>query len=55
MKEERPLAFLAQINLAEIASTGGTDLALPESGLLSFFYDAESQPWGFDPGDSVGF
>jgi uncharacterized protein YwqG len=55
MHEERPLAFLAQINLADIASGGGTNLSLPSSGLLSFFYDAESQPWGFDPGDSAGF
>jgi uncharacterized protein YwqG len=55
MQKERPLAFLAQINLSDIAAAGGTNLALPQNGLLSFFYDAESQPWGFDPGDSVGF
>ena len=55
MEKQRPLAFLAQINLADVASCGGTNLSIPSSGLLSFFYDAESQPWGFDPGDSVGF
>ena len=55
MNEERPLAFLAQFNLSDIASAGGTDLGLPGWGLLSFFYDAESEPWGFDPGDSAGF
>jgi uncharacterized protein YwqG len=55
MQKERPLAFLAQINLSDIAAAGGTNLELPQHGLLSLFYDAESQPWGFDPGDSVGF
>jgi uncharacterized protein YwqG len=55
MQKERPLAFLAQINLSDVAAAGGTNLGLPNWGLLSFFYDAESQPWGFDPGDSVGF
>jgi uncharacterized protein YwqG len=51
---DQPL-FLAQINLSDIASVGGAGLGLPNWGLLSFFYDAESQLWGFDPGDSVGF
>lgn len=55
MQQERPLAFLAQIAMSDAIAVGGTDLALPKWGLLSFFYDAESQPWGFDPGDAVGF
>lgn len=55
MDESRPLAFLAQISLTDIAAVGGTDLSLPNWGLLSFFYDAESQPWGFDPGDAPQF
>jgi uncharacterized protein YwqG len=49
----KPLSFLAQINLADVASQG-CDLPLPDAGLLLFFYDAETQPWGFDPHDSVG-
>jgi uncharacterized protein YwqG len=49
----KPLSFLAQINLADVASQG-CDLPLPEAGLLLFFYDADTQPWGFDPHDSVG-
>ena len=55
MRQERPLAFLAQIAMSDATAVGGTDLGLPKWGLLSFFYDAESQPWGFDPGDAVGF
>lgn len=42
------LSFLAQLNLAEIPD--GTGL-LPDRGWLFFFYDAEQQPWGFDPRD----
>ena len=39
--EARPLPFLAQINLADIAKVG-CDLPLPESGLLLFFYEPHS-------------
>jgi uncharacterized protein YwqG len=53
-QDAAPLDFLAQINLAEVAAIG-CDLPLPSSGLLSFFYDSEFQPWGFDPGDAAGF
>lgn len=52
--EPAPLEFLAQINLADVAATG-CDLPLAADGLLSFFYDAELQPWGFDPADAPGF
>lgn len=46
----RPLSFLAQINLAEVQSFPAAR-QLPAHGLLSFFYDAVEQPWGFDPAD----
>ena len=46
----RPLSFLCQINLAEIASLDRDGL-LPKKGLLSFFYEMESSCWGFDPAD----
>ncbi len=46
-----PLAFLCQINLAEIAGTRVAS-SLGSSGLLSFFYEANEQPWGFEPGTS---
>ena len=49
------LNFICQIRLSDIAAAGGTNLDLPESGLLSLFYDVSSQPWGFDPADRVGF
>jgi len=48
-----PLTFLAQLNLAEL-STYGSGLPLPDDGLLLFFYDAETQPWGLDPADASG-
>lgn len=44
-----PLAFLAQINLAETASADLEGL-LPRSGMLYFFADPE-EPWGFGPAD----
>ena len=45
-----PLSFLAQFDCAALAPLDREGL-LPKTGLLSFFYDAESQPWGFDPAD----
>ncbi len=41
----KPLGFLAQINLEEVAPFDVEGL-LPKSGLLSFFYDLKEQPWG---------
>jgi uncharacterized protein YwqG len=50
-----PLSFIAQLNLAESHVFDAEGL-LPESGLLSFFYDAVSQEaWGFDPADYGAF
>lgn len=46
----RSLSFLAQINLAELAGFPAAT-PLPPTGLLSFFYDAQEQPWGYDPAD----
>lgn len=46
----RPLSFLAQIDLKEAAKYDIRRL-LPENGTLSFFYDIEEQPWGYDPKD----
>jgi uncharacterized protein YwqG len=47
---EKPLNFIAQIDLAD-TSPHDTEHLAPSDGLLSFFYDAEAQPWGFDPAD----
>lgn len=44
----RPLSFLAQFNLEELAKYD-TEHLLPEKGVLSFFYELDSMEWGFDP------
>ncbi|WP_438445399.1 YwqG family protein [Gorillibacterium sp. sgz5001074] len=46
--EGRPLHFIAQVNLEQL---GCEPPELPRKGMLSFFYDALEQPWGFDPAD----
>lgn len=50
----RPLDFLLQINLAETRECDSQRL-LPASGLLTFFYDLNDQPWGYDPAHLNGF
>lgn len=47
----RPLGFLAQFNCAEMAKLDQEGL-LPKTGVLSFFYEMDSQLWGFDPKDA---
>lgn len=53
-KDNRPLYFLCQLNLIEIKAYDTNNL-LPADGVLSFFYDAIEQPWGYDPEDHDGF
>lgn len=48
--KSRPLSFLAQINLKDIADLDEENL-LPQNGILSFFYELETMTWGFDPKD----
>ena len=43
-KRDVPLEFIAQVNLSDLAHP-----LLPESGLLSFFYD--NRHWGYDSSD----
>ena len=50
----RPLDFLLQIDLADVWTHDHSHM-LPTSGLLTFFYDLENQPWGFDPKELDGF
>lgn len=45
-----PQSFIAQVALPDLAPYP-VSAALPPTGLLSFFYDAEQRTWGFDPGD----
>ena len=54
-EDGRPLAFLCQINLAELQNMGQATKHLPKSGMLSFFYDVEDRPSGFDAGDRHGW
>lgn len=49
-----PLSLVAQLNLGEL-SAYDREGVLPSDGLLLFFYDAASQPWGFDPADRGSF
>ena len=51
---DEPLAFLARLSLSELAAALPIDW-LPKEGALLFFYDAEMQPWGFDPKDRGGW
>ena len=48
--KDRPLTFLAQFNCAELARFD-TEHLLPDHGLLSFFYETDTQCWGYDPKD----
>lgn len=48
VSQDSPLVFLAQIALTD-APQLNTMPRLPQAGLLSFFFDAEEQPWGYDP------
>lgn len=48
--KDRPLTFLAQFN-CEALIQFDTEHLLPDHGLLSFFYEMDSQRWGFDPKD----
>lgn len=46
----RPLSFLCQINLEDVAPFDW-DRLLPATGILYFFYEFEASTWGFDPRD----
>lgn len=49
----RPLDFLLQVNLADLV--GYHHPEMPTVGVVTFFYDLENQPWGFDPDNLHGF
>lgn len=53
-RKGRPLSFIAELDLAALRAVGGPDW-LPASGLLHLFFDAEDEPWGFDPADRDGW
>jgi uncharacterized protein YwqG len=45
-----PQALIAQINLRDVAEYD-IEKALPQTGMLYFFYDIAQSTWGFDPKD----
>lgn len=49
-RDGRPLTFVACLDLSSLQAALPTAW-LPSSGRLLFFFDAEKQPWGFDPKD----
>ena len=53
-KDGAPLTFLACLDLVSLQAALPVPW-LPPSGRLLFFYDAEKQPWGFDPKDRGSF
>src|SRR5262245_56163535 len=50
VRNRSQLSFLACLNLESLTKTSAVPW-LPPSGRLLFFYDTETQPWGFDPRD----
>ena len=48
--DQKPLGFVGQVNLVELQKVCPSTL-LPDRGLLSFYYDAKQEAWGFDPKD----
>ena len=48
--KDRPLSFLAQINLKDVPFSD-EDKTVPRKGILSFFYEMETMTWGMYPGD----
>lgn len=53
-KENRPLGFIGQLDLAELELHEAAPW-LPSTGRLLFFYDMDEAPWGFDPKDRGGW
>lgn len=50
-----PLSFVGQLDFRELHAAHRAELALPTDGILTFFYDVEEQPWGYDPSHGAGF
>lgn len=50
--QSRPLSFLCQLRIGDLRQQ---EQELAQDGLLSFFYELEEQPWGFDPADRGGW
>jgi len=53
-ENDKSMSFIAQINCGEL-SNYDTQQLLPKNGLISFFYCADQEAWGFDPKDKSRF
>lgn len=47
---DKPMSFIAQLDLAELSTAQSIEW-LPKEGTLLFFYEMEDMVWGFDPKD----
>ncbi|MBR1246398.1 DUF1963 domain-containing protein [Bradyrhizobium sp. AUGA SZCCT0169] len=52
--EPAPLQFIAQVDLADVWSTGPIDPDIPRDGRLLLFYDTDHRPGGDRPADITG-
>ena len=52
--EDRPLTFVFQLRICEVPLVVRRDLHLPPDGVLSFFFDAITQPCGLEPAHRGG-
>lgn len=50
----KSLSFIGQLNFEDVSKYDQSGL-LPKQGLLSFFYCADQEAWGFDPKDRQRF
>ena len=50
----KSLSFIGQLNFEEVSKFDKSEL-FPTKGLLSFFYCADQETWGFDPKDGQRF
>jgi uncharacterized protein YwqG len=52
--KEKSMSFIAQLNISDLKKYDEENL-FPEDGIISFFYCADQQAWGFDPNDKNSF
>jgi uncharacterized protein YwqG len=52
--ESKPMAFVAQVRLEEVAPLAPAGW-LPQTGMLSFFYDQDQETYGASPSDRSGW
>lgn len=50
----KEMSFIAQINCSDLSNYDESKL-FPQTGLISFFYCADQEAWGFDPKDKNRF